>query len=145
LISVTAGNKILKHMNLFVYGTLMDDDVWKTVEVKNYESSEAILLGYERRKLHGVSYPGIRRIAAGIVKGKVFWDVDVDDLIKLDAFEGDEYCRKILPIKVNDTFVKAFAYELKPEFEHLMTNEEWSLDNFKHQGKRSFLTEFCHV
>lgn len=122
----------------------MDDEVWQSLGMKLYDSSDALLLGYERRKLHGHPYPGIKRIAAGIVKGKVFWDVDVDDLIQLDSFEGDEYCRKIVPVKVNDTYVKAFAFELKPEYEHLMTNEEWELAVFQATGKPRFLAE-CRI
>lgn len=129
-------------MNLFVYGTLMDDDVWQSLGVREYDSSDAVLYGYERKKLRSVSYPAIRRYAAGAVNGRVFWDVDVDDLIQLDAFEGDEYCRKMMRVKVNDTFVKAFVYEIKPEFEHELTNEEWFLHSFQNESKSYFMKRY---
>ena len=90
--------------HLFVYGSLAFADVWTNVVRGRYRSEPAHLDGYRRFAIRGKTYPGIVGPAAGGgVPGRVYRDVDHDDLERLDRFEGDDYRRIEVTITVPDS------------------------------------------
>lgn len=62
----------LKMPNLFVYGTLMDEDVVRSAMGRLPEAKPAVLRGYRRYKLRNRLYPGVQKSAeADEVNGHV--------------------------------------------------------------------------
>ncbi len=84
--------------NVFTYGSLMFDEVWRKVVAGSYRSEAATLDGYRRFAVPGVTYPGIVAMPGERVEGRLYLDVSPDDMARLDAFEGAEYGRYALPV-----------------------------------------------
>jgi len=80
--------------NLFVYGTLMCEDIMEDVAGCLPVRLPGRLSGYERRVVKGEQYPGLVPGAAGRVDGLVYRDVPGFAWARLDSFEGDMYQRK---------------------------------------------------
>lgn len=77
--------------NIFVYGTLLDDSLRKRILGKEIKGKADILEDYVL-DTHSVltSYPIIVRQSKGSVSGKYF-DVDMEDIKKLDSYESEFY------------------------------------------------------
>ncbi|EOD51209.1 putative disease resistance protein [Neofusicoccum parvum UCRNP2] len=100
----------------FFYGTLMVPQVMYRVI---YNSSDpqpwqktlttakpAFLPGYQRRKVRQADYPGIIPVAtdssspSSSVRGTLVTGLTEGDIFRLDTFEGDEYERRRVPVRV---------------------------------------------
>lgn len=78
--------------HLFTYGSLMFEDVWNRLVRGNYLSQQATLMGYARRSVKNDEYPVIFKPMS--LSGVVYYDISDEDMITLDAFEGEYYERK---------------------------------------------------
>jgi gamma-glutamylcyclotransferase (GGCT)/AIG2-like uncharacterized protein YtfP len=78
---------------VFVYGTLMYDEVSTRVVSGRYRRAPATLPGYRRCKVRGEEYPAIIADSAAAVDGIVWFDVSPNDLARLDTYEAQEYER----------------------------------------------------
>ncbi len=131
-------------IHLFTYGSLMFEPVWSAVVRGRYQSSPATLSGYLRRcvlnELYPVIYPDP---AAADIDGVVYFDVASDDLLRLDRFEGEYYCRKPLQIKtaLPSTLV-AEGYILRDDCRHIATEEPWDPEAFRKTGIAAFLARY---
>ena len=63
-------------MNLFVYGTLIDAEIMRTVAGDDYVSERATLSGYVRRRVSGEVYPAIIECPGASVSGITYLDVN---------------------------------------------------------------------
>ncbi|MFP4643039.1 MAG: gamma-glutamylcyclotransferase family protein [Spirochaetales bacterium] len=101
--------------NVFTYGTLMFDSVWRSVAGRLGPHAPARLYGYRRRGISGVSYPGIvPGDAEEYVDGLLYLKVDGASLAAIDAFEdeGTEYRRIVVRVRLHGGGVcSAWAYE----------------------------------
>jgi gamma-glutamylcyclotransferase (GGCT)/AIG2-like uncharacterized protein YtfP len=88
--------------NVFTYGSLMFAEVWQPLVGGHYPAEPAVLPGYRRFAVPGVSYPGIVAAPGQQVAGLLYRDVAPDDLARLDLFEGAEYRRDALPVTLAD-------------------------------------------
>ena len=81
-------------MNIFVYGTLLDDTVRGRVLGKDVKGTEDVLEDYII-DTHSVltSYPTIIPLDKGYVNG-MYFDVNEEDIKKLDRYES-QYYKKI--------------------------------------------------
>ncbi|XP_011006654.1 PREDICTED: AIG2-like protein isoform X3 [Populus euphratica] len=79
--AAAAGNQV---HNVFVYGSLLADDVVRALSSRIPQSSPAILNGYHRFSIKGRVYPAILPVESKKVSGKVcsipqcftaFWSV----------------------------------------------------------------------
>ena len=84
--------------NVFTYGSLMFDEVWRQVVSGDYRSAPATLHHHQRHALTGRSYPGVVAAPDVRVAGRLYFDVNAADLARLDAFEGAEYRRDALQV-----------------------------------------------
>lgn len=81
-------------MDLFTYGSLMFDEVWRSVVGGAYGSTPAVLAGFQRKAVKGESYPAlIPGQPQDRVSGRLWLNVNTDDTERLDAFEGAQYRR----------------------------------------------------
>jgi gamma-glutamylcyclotransferase (GGCT)/AIG2-like uncharacterized protein YtfP len=125
-------------MNLFVYGTLMLPEIWFKVTKEDVSHDKALLEGFFRSKLKGEVYPGIFKKSGYSVDGVIYYDVSILAIKKLDIFEGERYRRIGVTVNINDKSVSADTYELSTNFHHLITGEEWNLEEFIRSGNDHF-------
>lgn len=109
-------------MQLFVYGTLLDQCVWQRIVGRPSPGRPAILEGYQRRALIGAHFPGIVAVPGERVLGLCFSGLNPDDLHRLDHYEGGWYRREevclMLPRGGEE---RAWTYILQAA-------EQWRLD-----------------
>lgn len=84
--------------HVFTYGSLMFAQVWQRVVQGTYRSCPAIVHGFARYAIVGETYPGMVVRQGAKVPGVLYFDVGTDDIGALDAFEGVEYRRDMIPV-----------------------------------------------
>jgi len=87
--------------HVFTYGSLMFPEVWQRVVRGDYRSAPAVLDGHARFALAGETYPGAIARSGAIVAGIVYFDVSDADVAALDAFEGSQYRRDRVRIRLD--------------------------------------------
>lgn len=130
-------------MNLFVYGTLMDEAIMRNVCGERFQSRAATLSGYMRKKLRGEVYPGIISQPNSVVEGRVYFDVTRQALQYLDQFEGSFYRRKLVsPVCSDDESIEAESYVLSESCATLLSEEDWNLEEFLVRDKQLFQDKY---
>jgi gamma-glutamylcyclotransferase (GGCT)/AIG2-like uncharacterized protein YtfP len=94
------GNRPKLAMNIFTYGSLMFPEVWQRVVRGDYRSAAATIADCRRYAIERETYPGMVRERGGAVTGVVYFDVDTADLAALDAFEGTDYRRETVDVRL---------------------------------------------
>lgn len=127
-------------VHLFVYGSLMFEQVWSRLVRGSYIKRTARLHGFCRRKVKGDVYPVIfRSQGSDWVDGVVYLDVSVDDIARLDFFEGDFYERRNERVVVEGSDkLTAAVYVLADDFYHLADDASWDPDWFAREGLAIF-------
>ncbi|KAF9432610.1 hypothetical protein BGZ76_010566 [Entomortierella beljakovae] len=147
----------------FFYGSLMDSRVLNSVTrpgpESNLHSVRATIEGYIRYPYHDAPYPGM--IASDdnthIVEGMLFFGHSLMDRTRLDQFEGSEYTRKVLQVKVLDPvpasfniqgqqkplvpgdLVPSYVYIFTGPLDHLITTREWDFDTFRRDHVKQWM------
>ena len=94
--------------DVLTYGSLMFEPVWSAVVTGQYSSRSVRVDGWQRFVIPGEDYPGAV-LSAGASMAAVLWKgVGVDDLGRLDEFEGDQYQR--VPVVVGPEGSPAWIY-----------------------------------
>ncbi|TGZ79512.1 hypothetical protein EX30DRAFT_109658 [Ascodesmis nigricans] len=134
----------LEPTGFFFYGTLMSSAILNRViygpsppRYSYLRIQPAILPEFTRRKVQGADYPGIVPAPGSSVKGTFVIGLREDHVRKLDFFEGDDYERRNVPVKVlneeggeeEGEEVQAEAYVWIAGVEGLR-EEEWSYEEF---------------
>ena len=88
-------------MHIFTYGSLMFPQIWQRVVRGSYRSAPATAHDFIRLALAGDTYPGMVGRAGEQVEGVLYFDVDAQDVAALDAFEGCEYERAEIAVKMS--------------------------------------------
>lgn len=88
-------------MHIFTYGSLMFPEIWQRVVRGDYHSAPATAQGYARYALADDTYPGMIASPNAAVEGVLYFDVDAQDIVALDAFEGAEYRRDSIDVVIN--------------------------------------------
>lgn len=129
-------------MNVFTYGSLMYPEVWDRVVRGQYRGAAARLQGWARRAIADASYPGAIRVIGEQIDGRLWFDVDADDLARLDAFESTEYQRVGVRVQLcsgRDDPIEAQLYEfLSP---NRLLACDWDTAGFE----RLHLADFAQV
>ncbi|KAB5545556.1 AIG2-like family-domain-containing protein [Coniochaeta sp. 2T2.1] len=138
----------------FFYGTLMASEVFFTVcygtknipdEVaKRHTFTPAILHGYCRRRVKGAAYPGVIPDEKHQVFGTYATGLSNANMRRLDGFEGSEYFRKTVKVKllthvgnakgegnVEGEEREAGVYVFKHPEE--LEDKEWDLEEFRRE------------
>ncbi len=84
----------------FTYGSLIFPEVWTRLVPRPRASVAAVLQGFVREGVRGQSYPGIRPQAGAQTAGRLYLDIDAEELARLDAFEGAEYVRETVTVQM---------------------------------------------
>ncbi|WP_455198477.1 gamma-glutamylcyclotransferase family protein [Kaarinaea lacus] len=128
--------------NLFVYGTLMFDEVWQQLIANHYHKIDAELADFIRLKVKNEDYPGITPSAGNRISGKLILNVSHEDVKQLDLFEGEYYKRDSVIVFSGGTSYPAETYVFRRRYQSLLSSEEWEVDAFKKSGLSSFLSRY---
>ena len=120
-------------MNVFTYGSLMFSVVWARVVRGDYRSTTGTIQGFRRVCVRDRQHPAliISPSAAPIV-GRLYYDVNADDIARLDHFETSNYARVAIAVTVADDAVRAQSY-LALNVDSLL-NENWRVAEFEQHG-----------
>jgi len=127
--------------SLFIYGTLLVDEVRLRVVGRLCDCMSATLRGYRRVALSKRSYPGLVSDPEESVDGLLCFGLTDDELVELDCFEGDEYERAEVMVETAKGEEWAWAYFLSEKGRGLATGRDWDLGRFRRKRLDSFLRE----
>ncbi len=116
--------------------------VWDRVVQGRYRSGEATIHGFQRLQIRGEQYPAlIVSPNAGLITGRVYYDVSESDIARLDHFETSDYARVSIAVTVGSNAIAADAYlTLKPA---TLEPLEWRPEIFEREGIESFLATYA--
>ena len=95
---------------LFVYGTLRDRELLGAVLGRLPAALPARAPGFAAVHYPGRAYPALLRRPGAAAAGLLLADLTAFELDLLDAFEGDEYRRDVVPVMLEEELHEAFAY-----------------------------------
>ena len=98
---------------LFAYGTLRDPDLLTRVLARPLRGEAmlaAVAPGFRTVHYPGRVYPALVRAPGGAAEGVVLADLSPFECDLLDAFEGEEYRRQLVPVMIGEELHEAFAY-----------------------------------
>jgi hypothetical protein len=128
-------------MRFFFYGTLMDEDVRRAVlGVRSLAPTEkAILKGWRRVRMAGVSYPMIVRARNHEVEGILMHGIDARARDLLQRYEGDEYTMLAVEVETGDASkLSARMFVPRPGLT-VRGRGPWDLETWRRRHKRRFL------
>ncbi|XP_006357027.1 AIG2-like protein [Solanum tuberosum] len=126
--------------NVFVYGSLLADDIVRALLKRVPPSNPAILHNFHRFSIKGRVYPAILPVENKRVNGKVLLDITVPELNILDAFEDVEYERTTVDVSLMDRSktlqVETYVWvnKMDPDL-----HGEWDFEEWKVLHKGDFL------
>lgn len=98
---------------LFVYGTLRDPDLLAGVLSRPLKAAAmlpATAPGFRAVHYPGRIYPALVRAPGATAEGLVLTDLSPFETDLLDAFEGTEYRRAIVPVMIGEELHESFVY-----------------------------------
>ncbi|CAL1385300.1 unnamed protein product [Linum trigynum] len=123
------------HM-VFVYGSLMADEVLHVLLNRVPQSSSAILNNHHRCSIKGRVYPAIIPVENKSVEGRVLYEVTQPELEILDKFEAVEYERRTVEVSLPvEKKVQVNAYVWGNKDDPVLYGE-WDFEEWKksHMG-----------
>lgn len=129
--------------NLFVYGSLMYEDVWTRVVNRHYKKQPAMLPGFRRLVVKGESYPGLVQSYSSAVEGFVYFDVTAQDIRRLDKFEGKYYIKRPVKVRTMDGREhKASVYIFARRYRRLLGTASWDPLRFGTTQLSNFISRY---
>jgi gamma-glutamylcyclotransferase (GGCT)/AIG2-like uncharacterized protein YtfP len=130
-------------VNLFAYGTLMDEKIMARAGGCWPGNQAATLMDHRRHALVGRSYPAIVAQEGARVEGICYFDLPEAAWELLDYFEDELYERKQVLVTMEDGSTRpAETYVCKPEYHHLLEEADWSFEDFLNSHKAQFEQEY---
>lgn len=128
--------------DVFVYGTLLNDEVLEVILGHTPTKCSAQLHGYKRVKVLGQMYPAILPDENSKVDGAILTELTARDLKRLDEYEGLYYERMPVLVSVaGDLSQHCTTYIFRSEYYKLLSSETWSNKNFRENCLQQFLRE----
>jgi gamma-glutamylcyclotransferase (GGCT)/AIG2-like uncharacterized protein YtfP len=115
----------------------------RAVTGKTFAGQKAQLACYKMRRVKGAEYPGIVDCETESVSGVLYAEVDEQSMRVLDAFEGEEYERKEVVVKLDSgEELKAFAYVIRPQYRSRLSDAPWDFEAFMQTELQAFMARF---
>ncbi|MDA9557645.1 gamma-glutamylcyclotransferase [Vibrio sp.] len=140
---------------IFVYGSLMNEEVFTQIVNGHFRKEKGTLAGYKRVKIKGHSFPAIYPVKdrnfkssdvedssiqeGSSVDGIVIYDVDQSSLGALDDFEADFYDRTAVDVDTVSGTVSCYAYVFDLVHQDILSDQEWDNDSFRRDHLSDFL------
>lgn len=134
------------HRPLFVYGTLRDPDLVGAVLGRRPDAgaiAAAVAPGFRVVFHPGRTYPALIPAPGGAAEGEVIAGLSRFENVLLDAFEGTEYRRGIVPVLIEGEVHEADAF--LPTLAVDRDAEPWSLARWQREHKAAVLPEDAAV
>ncbi|XP_039844709.1 AIG2-like protein D [Panicum virgatum] len=126
--------------SVFVYGSLMADEVVRAILKRVPPAAPALLPNYHRFNIKGRIYPAILPAESKKVAGMVIMGVTDEELRLLDAFEDVEYTRTRVEISLADPSEKMLADTyVWSDAEDPNLYGEWDFEEWKKLHMKDFL------
>jgi gamma-glutamylcyclotransferase (GGCT)/AIG2-like uncharacterized protein YtfP len=125
---------------LFVYGTLRDPHLLGAVLARPISADAvraSVAPGYSAVHYPGRVYPGLVRRPGASARGLVLLGLTPFERDLLDAFEGEEYRRGIVPVIIDEELHEAEVY--LPTIAIATDAPEWTLERWQAKHKRRVL------
>jgi gamma-glutamylcyclotransferase (GGCT)/AIG2-like uncharacterized protein YtfP len=122
---------------LFVYGTLRDPDLLAGVVGRGVRGLQSAAPGMAAVHYPGRIYPALLRRPGAAAAGVVLTDLTAFEMDLLDAFEGEEYRREIIPVMIGEELHEAFAY--LPAIAIPADAPDWTLREWQNEHKARVL------
>ncbi|XVF48132.1 hypothetical protein PTKIN_Ptkin03bG0166200 [Pterospermum kingtungense] len=126
--------------NVFVYGSLLADDVVRVLLNRIPPSSAALLHGFHRFSIKGRVYPAILPVQNDQVTGRVLLGITDPELHILDEFEDVEYRRTAVKVSLLESSQKlqAHAYVWDNANDPNLYGD-WDFEEWKRVHKEGFI------
>ena len=111
----------------------------QAVTGKNFKPVHATLNGYQRLKIKNKTYPALIKNKHCFVNGELYRHIDAKALALIDQFEDICYERTLVDVSVDNKKERAFVYVWKNEYKNQLTDEEWSLEEFKRKYLKLYI------
>lgn len=122
----------------------MFPEIWKKVVSGNHQTQTAFVTGIARCKIIGDSYPVAYPCpGAPDLPGVLCFNVNKNDIAKLDTFEGQYYYRKT--VTVYDLTGEAYTsniYLLRRRYASLASKQAWDPEAFSSRDIRNFVRRY---
>ncbi len=125
---------------LFVYGTLCFPVIVEKLTGKSFFSEQAVLKGYQRKKVKNADYPAIIKDGDSEVKGLLLHNVDGDSMRIISFYEGNEYRCETLSVRVKKKKIEAKVFVWNSVVETL-ENIDWDQDEFAENSLEIYIKE----
>jgi hypothetical protein len=129
---------------MFAYGTLRDPDLLAGVLGRAPPPDalhRAHAAGFAALTYPGRPYPALVRVPGAAAEGLVLTDVTAGERDLLDAWEGAEYARELIPVMIAEELHEAFAY--LPTVAVPATSPAWRLAEWQARHKAAILAAEC--
>ena len=141
--------------NLFVYGSLMNDEVVQCLLGTSLPKRSAKLLGYKRKGVLGEAYPAMFECKHSEVEGCILLGLTPAQIQRLDLYEGYQYQRisvqaelrnELLGERVErgewgDSMINCETYVFKREYMHLLSGDDWCNEDFRTHRMAAFIRQ----
>ncbi|XP_010417192.1 PREDICTED: AIG2-like protein A isoform X2 [Camelina sativa] len=141
-----SGTTTVAMHSVFVYGSLMADDVVRLLLNRIPQTSSAILP--DLFSIKGRVYPAIQPAKADTVSGRVLFGITDHELYVLDEFEDTEYERQNVQVLLTDSSEKLqtktyiWANKDDPDLYGTWDFEEWK--QLRMEGFLKMTKDFAH-
>ncbi|XP_038885505.1 AIG2-like protein D isoform X2 [Benincasa hispida] len=127
--------------NVFVYGSLLADDVVRVLLKRIPQSSSAVLHGYQRFSVRGRVYPAILPVENKRITGKVLFGITNPEMDILDMFEDVEYEKNVVEVSLVDGSEKlaALTYVWSSSSDADFLYGEWNFEEWKQSHMDDFV------
>jgi len=129
---------------LFVYGTLRDPELLAGVLARPLRANAALAAvapGFRAVLYPNRIYPALRRAPGEAAPGLLLMDLSPFERDLLDAYEGEEYQRQLLPVIIGEELHEAEAY--LPTIGVPADAPGWSLEHWQATHKSRVLRAEC--
>ncbi|EEF34406.1 Protein AIG2, putative [Ricinus communis] len=131
---------------VFVYGSLLEEDIVRVLLKRVPRSSPAVLHGFHRFSIKGRVYPAILPVSnnSSHVAGKVLFGISDPELRILDIFEDVEYQRTTVDVSLMDggrsssQILQAHTYVWENKTDPDLFGE-WDFEEWKKAHMNDFL------
>ena len=81
---------------------------------------------------------------SSVVQGIVYLDIDATALACIDAFEAGHYVREqVVVVDDAQRRLDCWAYVVRSDFAHILTEQTWTADWFAKHGLAKFLDRYA--
>jgi hypothetical protein len=125
---------------LFVYGTLRDPDVLAAVLARPLSADAvlpAVAPGFRAVTYPNRTYPALLRAPGASAPGLILMDLTPFERDLLDAYEGEQYRRALIPVMIDEELHEASAYF--PTIAIPATAPGWTLEAWQREHKARVL------